>query len=268
MMKRDGHIHTPFCPHGSRDTLEEYITKAINNNFSEITFTEHAPLPKGFIDPTPEQDSGMSLAQLTPYFEQLQKLKAKYKEQIIINIGLEVDYIVGFEQQTRDFLNSVGHLLDDAILSVHFLQHDNAYTCIDFSDEVYLHFAEQVGGIAQMYQLYYDTVKQSILADLGPYKPKRIGHPTLIHKFQLAHNETIDDHAQIHAVLQLMKEHHYELDFNSAGLSKTFCQEPYPNYEYAAYAKQLGIPIIFGSDAHTANDLHQHFQTLQQKLLF
>ena len=119
-----------------------------------------------------------------------------------------------------------------------------------------------------MYQLYYDTVKQSILADLGPYKPKRIGHPTLIHKFQLAHNETIDDHAQIHAVLQLMKEHHYELDFNSAGLSKTFCQEPYPNYEYAAYAKQLGIPIIFGSDAHTANDLHQHFQTLQQKLLF
>ena len=28
-MKRDGHIHTPFCPHGTKDTFEEYIEKAL-----------------------------------------------------------------------------------------------------------------------------------------------------------------------------------------------------------------------------------------------
>lgn len=93
-----------------------------------------------------------------------------------------------------------------------------------------------------MYDLYYETVKQSILADLGPYKPKRIGHPTLIHKFQLAHSETIDDSAQIESVLQLMKAHHYELDFNSAGLSKSFCQEPYPTIDHALFAKKSVSP--------------------------
>ena len=45
-MKRDGHIHTPFCPHGTTDSFETYIEKAIANNFTEITFTEHAPLPQ------------------------------------------------------------------------------------------------------------------------------------------------------------------------------------------------------------------------------
>ena len=268
MQKRDGHIHTPFCPHGSDDSFERYITKAIESGFTEITFTEHAPLPNPFIDPTPDKDSGMKHEFLRAYFEQLQRIKERYKQQIIINIGLEVDYIVGFEEQTRNFLNKVGPMLDDAILSVHFLQHNALYTCIDFSDEVYLQFAQQVGGIKPMYDLYYETVKQSILADLGPYKPKRIGHPTLIHKFQLAHDETIDDRVQIEEVLQLMKTHDYALDFNSAGLSKSFCKEPYPAIEYALFAQKIGVPIVFGSDAHTAKDLHQHYDVLQKKLTF
>ena len=268
MRKRDGHIHTPFCPHGTDDLLEKYITKAIENGFTEITFTEHAPLPNSFIDPTPDEDSGMKPELLPTYFEQLRDLKERYKQHLVINIGLEIDYIVGFEEQTRNFLNEVGPLLDDAILSVHFLQYNGQYTCIDFSDDVYLQFANEVGGIKPMYDLYYETVRQSIVADLGPYKPKRIGHPTLIHKFQLAHNETIDDRAQIEEVLKLMKAYGYELDFNSAGLSKTFCKEPYPNYEYARFAQEIGVPIVFGSDAHTAKDLHQHYDVLQQKLTF
>lgn len=265
-MKKDGHIHTPFCPHGSKDAFELYIEKAISNNFDEITFTEHAPLPKGFIDPTPEQDSGMDEKDLLDYFQQLKQLKERYQSQIRINIGLEVDYIVGFEQQTRDFLNTYGHYLDDAILSVHFLQHEGQYDCIDFSKEVYLNFAEKVGGIKVMYSQYYETVKKSIDVDLGPYKPKRIGHPSLIHKFQLAHNEVIDDQMQIKALLDHMKTNGYELDVNSAGLSKSLCKEPYPPYEAINYARAIQVPLVFGSDAHTAKDLHQHFHTLIQKL--
>ncbi|MGN7478077.1 histidinol-phosphatase HisJ [Solibacillus silvestris] len=267
-MKRDGHIHTPFCPHGSQDTFIQYIEKAIEHRFEEISFTEHAPLPEGFTDPTPDSDSGMVRGHLRNYFQQLKQLKKDYQSQIIINIGLEVDYIIGFEQQTRDFLNEFGPLLDDAILSVHFLKSEDDYVCIDFSDEVYLQFANKVGGIARMYELYYETVKKSILADLGRYKPKRIGHPTLIHKFQLAHSEKIDDAPQIKEILEIMRAHHYELDFNSAGLSKVFCKEPYPPLQYVQLAKNLQIPVIFGSDAHTAHDLHKHYEFLQQKITF
>lgn len=264
-MKRDGHIHTPFCPHGSSDSFELYIEKAIVSGFDEITFTEHAPLPKGFNDPTPDQDSGMDMKYLLNYFQQLQQLKEKYKSEIKIKIGLEVDYITGYEEETCSFLNKFGKYLDDAILSVHFLQHDNTYYCIDFSKEVYLNFANQVGGIQAMYKQYYDTVIQSIDADLGPFKPKRIGHPTLIHKFQLAHGEYIDDQQQIEAVLKHMKENNYALDLNSAGLSKPFCKETYPPDGSIKYAQSIQLPIVFGSDAHTAKDLHQYYNTISEK---
>jgi histidinol-phosphatase (PHP family) len=258
-MKKDGHIHSPFCPHGSQDSFESYIEKAIAHQFEEITFTEHAPLPKNFIDPTPDKDSGMKLEHLLPYIEQLSVLKKKYENEIKINIGLEVDYIVGYEEETTNFLNTYGPYLDDAILSVHFLKINDEYTCIDYSDAVYFEFAKKIGSIKAMYDLYYETVLKSITADLGPYKPKRIGHPTLIHKFQLGHNEHIDDKKQIQHILKEMQLAQYELDVNSAGLSKLLCKEPYPAFEHIAYAKQIGVKLVFGSDAHVAKDLHQHY---------
>ncbi|CAM5187498.1 Histidinol-phosphatase OS=Lysinibacillus sphaericus OX=1421 GN=LS41612_06290 PE=3 SV=1 [Lysinibacillus sphaericus] len=103
---------------------------------------------------------------------------------------------------------------------------------------------------------------KSIEADLGQYKPKRIGHPTLIHKFQLAHHQPVDDTDRIQEVLTTMQQKGYELDLNSAGLSKTYCQEPYPPFAFIDYSKTIGLPIVFGSDAHAAVDLHQHYKTL------
>ncbi|MBK3493600.1 histidinol-phosphatase HisJ [Viridibacillus sp. YIM B01967] len=261
-MKRDAHIHSPFCPHGTTDAFEDYIKKAIACGFTDITFTEHAPLPIDFTDPTPLQDSGMKTEYLTPYIQQLTALKIQYAPEIRIRIGLEVDYIIGYERQTRDFLNDIGPQLDDAILSVHFLKYDNTYTCIDYSSETFLEFAELVGSVKKVYNLYYDTVKESISADLGPYKPKRIGHPTLIHKFQLAHPQKIEDNMQIEEVLHHIANEGYELDLNSAGLSKKDCKEPYPPLQYVKLANDLKIPLVFGSDAHQVADLHRHYNKI------
>lgn len=261
-MKRDGHIHSPFCPHGTDDSFEKYIKKAIKENFSHITFTEHAPLPSNFEDPTPDKDSGMDPKLLQPYLEELFQLKKKYENDITIQVGLEVDYIIGYENETTALLNLVGPYLDDAILSVHFLKWNNRYCCIDFSEDVYLEFAKEIGSIEAVYNLYYDTVIKSIDANLGRFKPRRIGHPTLIHKFQLAHNEQIEDETRIKELLTYMKENNYELDVNSAGLSKSYCKEPYPPYNMIEFARSIELPMVFGSDAHSVKDLHQHYDTL------
>lgn len=258
-MKRDGHIHTPFCPHGSNDRFEQYIEKAISSGFQEISFTEHAPLPNGFNDPTPQQDSGMDLIQLDPYISTITELKKEYASFIQINVGLEVDFIEGFELETTKFLNKYGPYLDDSILSVHFLKYQEEYTCIDYSKEVYLDFAEKVGSVKNMYHLYYETVLLSIKTDLGLYKPKRIGHPTLVHKFQLAHGLQIEDASSVHQVLDAMKQGGYELDLNSAGLSKAYCLQTYPPLAYLPYIKDIKLPFVFGSDAHVVVDLHQHY---------
>lgn len=261
-MKRDGHIHSPYCPHGTTDTFESYIEKAISEGFTDISFTEHAPIPADFIDPTPDQDSFMTMENFRAYVEKIQNLQTQYRDQIRIRLGVELDFIEGYEVQTTAFLNTYGHLLDDAILSVHFLKHQNEYVCIDFSDEVFIDFARRVGSVEAVYNLYYDTVKQSITANLGHYKPKRIGHPTLVHKFQLAHGEVIDDDRHIREILTSMHEHGYELDVNSAGLSKKYCQESYPAPRYIDYAKSLGLQLVFGSDAHQVKDLHNYYDDI------
>lgn len=264
-MKRDGHIHTPFCPHGTKDSLSLYIEKAISSGFTDISFTEHAPLPSSFNDPTPLKDSGMHEEELYPYIDAVTRAKDAYKNDIAIRVGLEVDFIKGYEEETRAFLDEVGPFLDDAILSVHFLQIDGQYYCVDYSKEVFADIASKAGSVQAIYDLYYETVEASIATDLGTYKPKRIGHPTLVHKFQLSHGEKIDDSVHISQVLHKIAEADYEIDLNSAGFSKPECLESYPPERYIAQAAKLGIPLVFGSDAHSAKGLHNHYSKLYNK---
>ncbi|MEQ2527032.1 histidinol-phosphatase HisJ [Bacillaceae bacterium CLA-AA-H227] len=261
-MKKDGHIHTPFCPHGTKDAFEEYIEKAIQLGFSEISFTEHAPLPEGFVDTTPNQDSGMKLEELDTYFEQLNQLKLIYKDKIRINCGLEVDYIEGFEAQTKDFLNRYGSKLDDAVLSVHFLKHEDTYDCLDYSPNVFEQMIEKYGSLENVYENYFRTLLKSIHADLGPFKPRRIGHMTLVRKFQKKFPMTHDFRSEILQILQAMKEGSLELDYNGAGISKPLCGETYPPKWVAKEATKLKIPLIYGSDAHQVKELEQGYTDL------
>lgn len=46
LIKREGHSHTEFCPHGSGEDVELMIQKAIKLGFQEYSITEHAPLPE------------------------------------------------------------------------------------------------------------------------------------------------------------------------------------------------------------------------------
>ncbi|WKA59851.1 histidinol-phosphatase HisJ [Planococcus shenhongbingii] len=261
-MKRDGHIHTPFCPHGTKDKLNAYIEKAIESGFGDISFTEHAPLPSSFMDPTPEKDSGMTLENMLPYLDAIRQAKDAYKQDILIRVGLEVDYIIGHESETRSFLEEYGSSLDDSILSVHFLRVNDEYLCMDYSSEVFMQLAQKAGSVQNVYDLYYDTVEASIAANLGQFKPKRIGHPTLVHKFQLAHGEKIDDSRRIHGVLEKIAKAGYEMDLNGAGYSKPDCLESYPPANFIPVAESLRIPLVFGSDAHSVNGLHKHYDKL------
>ncbi|TFE00907.1 histidinol-phosphatase HisJ [Jeotgalibacillus salarius] len=257
MIKRDGHIHTPYCPHGSKDSFSLYAEKAIESGLEEITFTEHAPLPEGFNDPVPEQDSGMKPADLEKYIQDLESVKKQYQKDLRIHTGLEIDYIEGFESQTIDFLNQYGFHLDDAILSVHFLKARGQYVCMDYSPESFEQLITLTGSTDLVHSLYYQTVLKSVQADLGPYKPKRIGHMTLAKKFQRLYPPLESHEDEIKQLLNAVKLHQLELDYNGAGTVKPHCQETYPTPAIASAAYKMGIDLVYGSDAHTADGLMQ-----------
>ncbi|MGX1899834.1 histidinol-phosphate phosphatase [Thermolongibacillus altinsuensis] len=259
---RDGHIHTPFCPHGSQDSFEQYIERAIELGYTEISFTEHAPLPEGFIDPTPYQDSAMRRSELESYLSILNTLKKNYHSNIQIHIGLEIDFIVGYEEKTKKFLDEFGPYLDDSILSVHFLKKDNRYFCLDYSAQMFGEIINLFGSVENVYEAYYDTVLTSIQTDLGAYKPKRIGHITLVHKFQKKYPCAKPMREKILLILDEMKRRQLELDYNGAGVNKPLCQEPYPPNWVIVEAKKRNIPLVYGSDAHRACDLHQGIEKM------
>ncbi|WP_233129832.1 histidinol-phosphatase HisJ [Domibacillus epiphyticus] len=266
-MFRDGHIHTSFCPHGSKDKLNEYIERAIQHGFTDITFTEHAPLPKNFKDPAPEQDSSMKWSDLDHYLKEVESAKKQYETTIRIRTGLEVDFIEGYENETTDLLNEYGPYLDDSILSVHFLRHADSYYCVDFSEDEFGNIVRKVGSVEAVYKLYYDTLLQSVEANLGSYKPGRIGHITLVHKFQQMYPCNASFNDGITMILQAVKKRGYSLDYNGAGAVKPLCLETYPPENIARTAHLLGIPLVYGSDAHAAAGIGQGLDKINRIII-
>jgi histidinol-phosphatase (PHP family) len=255
---KDGHVHTSFCPHGTRDQIDDYVERALELGYTEITFAEHAPLPEGFIDPTPMKDSAMRFEDLEPYFQAIEEAKGKYCGKIKINTGFEIDFIEGYESQTAKFLNEYGPHLDDAVLSVHFLKNPaGKYDCLDYSPDNFGEMAEAYGSVEKLHRYYYQTVLKSIHADLGPYKPKRIGHMTLANKFRLKYPIAKECTEEIIEILDTVAKQGYELDYNGAGTAKPLCREPYPPDWVISEASKRGIRLIYGSDAHQAKELGQ-----------
>lgn len=256
-MKIDGHIHSPYCPHGTKDTFYEYINRAIELGYDEITFTEHAPLPEGFEDPVPDKDSGMKKDYLKEYLRDLEELKKEFQNKITIKSGLEIDYIEGYEAETKQFLDTCGPLLDDSLLSVHFLLKDGTYDCLDFSSGNFEKMIGVYGSVDSIHQTYYTTVLRSVSADLGNYKPNRIGHITLADKFKKDFPPEGSFQKKIDEILKEVAKRGMELDYNGAGFFKKGCGVSYPPPEVARQAMKMGIPLVYGSDAHQAKDLNQ-----------
>ena len=46
-----------------------------------------------------------------------------------------------------------------------------------------------------------------------------------------------------------------ELDFNTAGLYKPYCNEVYPGKQILQIACEKKIPLVFGSDAHSISEV-------------
>ncbi|SEN48045.1 histidinol-phosphatase (PHP family) [Amphibacillus marinus] len=267
MILGDYHVHTPYCPHGSTDRWEQYIIKAIELGLEEISFTEHAPLPESFEDPVPEKDSAMNRHALESYLAEGLTLKQQFASDIKINLGFELDYLEGYEFETSQFLNTYGEVIDDAILSVHMLRlATNHYACLDYSADHFGEIANQLGSTEQVYDLYYRTIEKAVCADLGKYKPTRIGHLTLIEKFKQKYPLTKDNSDQIEQILRLIKDKQYCLDINTAGLYKPDCLSIYPNKKVIQRAKELFIPLVPGSDSHEAATLTRGFQLISPYL--
>ncbi len=274
MQKRDGHTHSHFCRHGSGEETELFIRKAIQEGFTTYSVTEHLPLPDELLKQMPYSAGFRDSMEITPnelddYIKEIERLKKKYRSEIQILCGFELDYLVGYEDYARILLKEYGPYLEDGLLSVHIMSGKNGLRCVDHSAEDFQEgLIEYYGSYHAAQQAYYRTVGQALKADLGKYKPRRIGHLCLCNKYQkilnpqgeISHETT----TIIRDLLIQISQAGYELDVNVAGLYRKYCGEIYLLPWMVQLARELKIPLIYGSDSHAVEDVGRAYAEYTQ----
>ena len=142
--------------------------------------------------------------------------------------------------------------LEDGILSVHMIKIEDKYYCMDFSSEEFEKIVNLLGSVEAVYNVYYDTLIKAVNADLGKYKPKRIGHLNLVRKYNKKFPYDYSTNQKLKELVKLIGEKKYELDYNVAGLFKEDCGETYISGYLAELVKQHNINLVLGSDSHSA----------------
>lgn len=278
MMKWDGHTHSEFCPHGSGEDTEQFIKMAIKQGMTDYSITEHAPLPLEFLAHCSGakkaiDTAGIAFNDVMPYLNKMNRLKYKYRSELNIHIGFEVDYLSDYEAWTRDFLDEYGRYIDDSILSLHFLPGTGGYRAVDYSAADYQEgIVSYYGSFQQAQAAYFEIMSRLVRSDLGKNKPKRIGHMTLCRKFKdYFTDENIGFSKQIQHLIQHFlneaAEGGYVLDYNTSGMYKEQCREPYPPDALLELIIQKHIPLVFGSDAHCSQDAARGYAHYEQRIV-
>jgi histidinol-phosphatase (PHP family) len=265
-MKIDGHTHTHYCPHGSGEETEKFIERAIGLGFDVYVLTEHPPLPASFQDKLPYSGElvsalAMNESDLDSYIKDMHGLKQKYKDRIEIRVGLELDYLPEHPDWTRYLLKEYDCYLDETILSVHFLKGVNGFRCVDLTPEdVREGLVKYYGDFHSVQKVYYETLLEAVRT----FTPARVGHLTLCQKFQNAFENGSHVPEEIRKlvmeILSIIKQKRISLDFNTAGLYKEHCREPYPSAWVVQKAMAMGIPLVFGSDAHASEQVGRGYE--------
>ena len=235
----DYHTHHHRCGH-AQGNLEEYIQSAIRKGLTEIGLSDHSPIYHLGDDPHPMPDTAMSQGDLPEYLREANELKKRYSDQIGVRVGIESDYILGWEEHYRGLWQDAD--LDYVIGSVHWVGDWHIFSKElppDHTPEELLQgYLLRIRGAAK--SGIYNIMGHIDALKVWDFIPKR--------EFVAAYAETLETIADAGVAIEL----------NTSGWRKV-CQEQYPSQEILKEAHRLGIPVTLGSDAHTPDHIASEF---------
>ncbi len=229
------HNHTTFCD--GRNTPEEMVLGAIAKGIKTIGFSAHSYTPC---------DDSYCLKDTDGYFSELSRLKQKYKDQITILSGLEVD-CYGDDDARADYV----------IVSVHNVKTPSGIYVVDYSQqELARCVQEDFGGdVYALVEAYYNTVLES----LGRDRLDVVGHLDLVTKFndQLPLIDTAHPRyvSAVNKVLDALNGRGIPLEVNTGGVYRGYKHDYYPSTELIKMIVNYDIPLLVSTDAHNVDGL-------------
>jgi len=227
-MRIDLHNHTKRCNHAV-GTIDEYIQRAIELKIDIYGFSEHAPMDF-------DEKYRLAFCDMPAYVNDILSAKEKYKKEIDILLGYEVDYLPGHMDE-RVLSADVDYLIG----SVHFIDKwgfDNPEFLSGWKEK----------DIDEIWKAYFEATEA--MARSGKFDI--VGHLDLIKVFKFM--PKTDTRLLAKDALQAIKKSNMVLELNTAGLRKPI-GELYPSRALLEAAYELEIPITFSSDAHTVEQI-------------
>jgi histidinol-phosphatase (PHP family) len=232
-MLADYHIHFRSGDVLSRNKPEDYVNVAKSRGVSEIGFSDHIAI----------HDDSLSyvikLKDFAAYAKEVKGLKADMP----IRLGVEMDFLEGFENKIREFLTA--YPFDYALGSVHWIDGR-------LIDEPKILAEYGSYGIYKLYQKYFGMVQKAARSGLFNI----MAHIDLIKIFGFRPKEDIRD--ILEETARALRAGQICVEINTQGLMRK-CNEMYPSEELLKICFDYGVNITLGSDAHFPKNVGKDF---------
>lgn len=237
-MKYNYHTHTYRCGHAV-GTIEEYILRSISCGVTHLGFSDHFPhiCTEGY-----ESNYRIPFKEGKKYFAEINSLREKYKNQIDIKIGFEMEY---YPQCFQNMLkNAIDFGAEYLILGEHYTKEENTDS---------LHTITPTDSIEDLKE-YVATVVEGIYSGVFTY----IAHPDLIN-FKGDNNIY---EAEMRKICIAARESEIPLEINFLGIRDN---RNYPNESFWKIAGEEKSPVTFGFDAHDIKNAYDGDSLIKAK---
>ena len=228
------HNHTVYSD--GIHTMEENVESAIQKGMYALGFSDHSY--------TPCDESYCMKPQIySAYLQEISKLKEKYKDQIRIYTGVELDY--DSDPDTTAF--------EYCLASVHYIVRNGKTYPIDHSLAQQEICCEELfgGDRLAMAKCYYDQLTEHVKR----CKPTFVGHFDVITKFSYMPEED-PRYRELAAIAleEVVKVCPY-IEVNTGAIARKCRTTPYPARFLLEKMLALGAKPVLGSDSHQKENL-------------
>lgn len=243
----DHHVHTSLCRHAT-GTMEEYVLAGIDCGLEGIVFLEHLETGVNYFETTWLEEDDFA-----EYHRQGKVLQGKYGGLINIGLGVEVGYNPARVEEIKAAL--ARNSWDRVGISYHFLEIEGRH---------YNLLSRKQENIKAFKRVGVDNALSRYFAGLSAAIEELPGTALCHLDAALRHLPDIvfsEKHlSQIDAVLIALAEKDMALEVNTSGFPLR--NEPFPGVTIINRARELGIRLEAGSDAHRPEDVGRFFTRL------
>lgn len=230
------HTHVQRCGHAG-GTEEDYVKAAVANGFALLGFSDHGPFP--------DIDFGlrMPFSELREYLDAVEDVKTRYRSEITIWTGLEIEYLPEYRNYYEELLTKWD--VDYLLMGEHFYQNAEGRTA-----NVY----EAVPS-TEPYLFYARTIAEGMKT--GYFKA--IAHPDIYTLNPFAWDINCAKAADL--IIDTAVATGTVLEYNANGFRRPAAdfpdglRHPYPHAAFWEMAAKAPVNVMIGSDCHNPMNL-------------